>query len=171
MSGTVVWGTCTPTQYFLECLPKLRAEYRVDYRIKGGIKISQPEEEAEHIIIDTIFTKGVDKRYHKKWKPAYYESSCHYCQRFGRLFFTFCFKWNMFLLLFWFSSFFWSGKGSKIICLTSHAWMMNGSIFVSGTGIYPRCGLKFSTLWRRWFICFILWLSIYFCYQFVFLMT
>ena len=86
MSGTVIVGAGTPTQYFLECLPEFRTKYRVYYGVKSGVEISQPEEEAGHIIIDTIFTQRVDERYHKERKPTYDENSCHYRQGFCSLF-------------------------------------------------------------------------------------
>ena len=103
MPRTVIRVAGSTTQDLFKGLSELRAEDCVDDGIEGGVEVSEPEEEAEDMVIDTVVTDGTDKSQNKEREPTNNEGSGDDSQRFRCLLFSFFLQRNMFfgLLFLW----------------------------------------------------------------------
>ena len=134
MPGTVVSVTRPPTQDLLKRLAELWAEHRVDDGVEGGVEVSEPQEEAEDMIIDAVIADGTDESHHEERKPAYNEGAGNDCQGFCCLLLPFFLERNMLLglllLLFSFPLLLSGGAGEQgaLVSLTSRTGMLHWTI-------------------------------------------
>ena len=99
MPRTVVGVAGSATENLLKRLPELRAKHCVYDGVEGGVEVSEPEEEAEDMVIDAVIADGAEKSQHEKRKPTYNKSAGDDCQGFCRLLLSFFLQRNMFLSL------------------------------------------------------------------------
>lgn len=83
----------------LECLPEFRAENRVDDGVERGVEVTEPEEDAQHSLVENpIREDGHEEGADEKGEPANDESSRDDGQRFGRFSLSFSLESFSFLL-------------------------------------------------------------------------
>ena len=130
MPGTVVSVTRTTTEDFLKGLPELRAEDSVDDGVQCGVEVSEPEEEAEDMIIDAVFADGTEESQHEERKPTHYKGPGDDGQGFCCLLFPFFLERNMFLglLFLGFSLLLLSGEQSALVSLAPGAGMLDWAV-------------------------------------------
>lgn len=68
----------------LERLPKFRVENRIDDRIEGGIRVTEPRQHLEGLITDARFTEGGQNVHAKERHPADKKHAHYYADRNGR---------------------------------------------------------------------------------------
>ena len=130
MPGTVVSVAGPPTQDLLKGLPELRAKDRVDDGVEGGVEVSEPEEEAEDMIIDAVIADGTDESHHEERKPAYNEGAGNDCQGFCCLLLPFFLERDVFLglLFLGFPLLLSSGQQGALVSLAASAGMLDWTI-------------------------------------------
>ena len=148
MPGTVVGVAGTTTENLLKRLPELRAKHCVYDGVEGGVEVSEPEEEAEDMVIDAVIADGTKKGQHEKRKPTYNKGAGDYCQGFCRLLFPFLLQRNMFLslLLLGFSLLLLTGEQSALVSLAASAGMFDWTIPDSQTYYSISCFRKFGKI-------------------------
>ena len=130
MPGTVSSVARPTTEDLLEGLPELRAEHRVDDGVEGGVEVSEPEEEAEDMVINAVITDWTDESQDEERQPADDESPGDDSESFCCLFFSFLLQRNVsFSFLFLrFSLFLLTDQESALVSLTAGAGMFDGTI-------------------------------------------
>ena len=89
MPGTVVGVAGATTENLLKRLPELRAKHCVYDGVEGGVEVSEPEEEAEDMVIDAVIADRTDESHHEERKPTHYEGPGNDGQGFGCFFLPF----------------------------------------------------------------------------------
>lgn len=130
MPGTVVSVARTTTQDLLKGLPELWAKDRVYDGVEGGVEVSEPEEEAEDMIIDAVIADWTEERHHEEGKPTYNEGAGNDCQGFCGLLFPFFLQRNMFLglLFLGFSLLLPRGQQGALVSLASGTGVLDWTI-------------------------------------------
>ena len=132
MPGTVSSVARPTTEDLLEGLPELRAEHRVDDGVEGGVEVSQPEEEAEDMIINAVITDWTDQSQDEEREPADDKSPGDDGECFCCLFFSFLLQRNMFFsfLFLGFSLFLLTEEQRALVSLAAGAGECDGTISV-----------------------------------------
>ena len=99
MSGPIVLLVGPSTEQLLEGLPELWAEDGVDDRVQRGVEVSQPQEEAEHPVVDTVVAQRRHQRRHEEGQPAQDKGAGDDGQSLGRLLLPLCLQADVLLLL------------------------------------------------------------------------
>ena len=130
MPGTVVSVAGPATEDLLKGLPELWTKDRVYDGVEGGVEVSEPEEEAEDMIIDAVIADGTEERHHEERKPTYNKGAGDDCQGFCCLLFPFFLERNMFLglLFLGFSLLLPRGQQGALVSLAAGTGMLDWTI-------------------------------------------
>ena len=120
MPWSIVVGVCTSAEELLEGLPELRAEDGVDDRVKRGVEVAEPQEEAQDFLVDTLHAQGCYQSCYEERKPTQDKSPGDNSQRLCGLFLPFRLQRHVFLLLFLFHLLLLSEEESHVLCLAGH---------------------------------------------------
>ena len=82
----------------------------VNNGVEGGVEVSEPEEEAEDMVIDAVVTERTDHGHHKEREPTHYKGSCYDSKCFCCFLFSFLLQGYMSFCLF----FLWKGVKVKV---------------------------------------------------------
>ena len=130
MPGTVVSVTRPATQDLLKRLPELWAEHRVDDGVEGRVEVSEPQEEAEDMIIDAVIADGTEESQHEERKPTYNKGAGDDSQGFCCLLLPFFLERDVLLglLLLGFSLLLLSGEQGALVSLAPGTGMLDWTI-------------------------------------------
>ena len=115
----VVW-VCASAEKLLEGLPELRAEDGVDDRVERGVKVAEPQEEAQDLLVNTLHAEGCDQSRYEERKPTQDKRPGDNSQRLGGLLLPLRLQGHVFLLLFLFHLLLRGDEESHVLCLAGH---------------------------------------------------
>ena len=135
MPWSIVVGVCTSAEELLEGLPELRAEDGVDDRVKRGVKVAEPQEEAQDFLVDTLHAQGCYQSCYEERKPTQDKSPGDNSQRLCGLFLPFRLQRHVFLLLFLFHLLLLSEEESHVLSLAGHIGAPGPAVLVLTTAM------------------------------------